>query len=432
MFLYDYNNIPITEAYYGKTKELKEIEKELSILIEVIKNNTVPNGKNIKVSSDLNNINMSKTLRNIENLFCKLFNLDEFYLSFYTGIPVLTVSQDKLTVGHMPLRFVDNAYALVLPFNFFKSKKKWNRVDSTGMVMGCCVDYGLIRHFDIEADELLAVILHELGHCMDASIFTVMKTLSFDTAENIGQQLVGKLYGSFIMEIMKEPFFNFMKSIDSFIDENPKIKKFFTFLNDAFANYKTLFNMKIFMDLAKSGEAILKATDAIATSLNPIRIGNTIGGYSMEKYADSFATAYGYGPALSRFLHKNSLEKNVTMAKSISNVPVLNWFYDFTRVNISILSHIGDEHPIPPARIMAQLHKLKKELKDPNIDPRVRKMIMEDIDEMEDYINNRMLNIKDKDNKKNIFTFCYNYTVMKLFKGRVDPRELLDVFNHFE
>ena len=113
-------------------------------------------------------------------------------------------------------------------------------------------------------------------------------------------------------------------------------------------------------------------------SKNPTKILNAIGftgisKYASEKYADSFATAYGYGPALASAFKKLHINEGNSPDKIYYNFPVLNWWYDLNKISTRIIAGLIDVHPSDPSRVMAQLNKLKRDIKDPQLDPRVKK-----------------------------------------------------------
>jgi hypothetical protein len=112
---------------------------------------------------------------------------------------------------------------------------------------------------------------------------------------------------------------------------------------------------------------------------------NNQSGYSNEVFADSFATAYGYGAAtvslhrkLSYFLlhNKNLFKEN--------KYNVYNQ-YLFVMANLSYT--FLDEHPMSQTRMRKQIDKLKAELNDPDVDPRIRKELLKDIERSEKLYN---------------------------------------------
>jgi len=266
---------------------------------------------------------------------------------------------------------------------------------------------------ELNAEELLAIILHEVGHNMYASPLNFL-------SKNLVQML---------LDVCKFPvlYSEINKSIERGFDESPGAKKFLTITMDIIQEIDIFFKSLQVINYNNLIEYLMKPEQLISL----ISFGN-IFGYTDEKYSDSFATAYGYGPALSTALNKFEKMEGVGMNKLINSIPVLNWYNDFNKVLFRILIGAFDPHPHTSARIAAQLHKLKKEINDPNLDPRVKKEIQKDIDVLEDFINNEYLNINKNSNISRIFTWMTNYISIRVFKGRVDIREIFDKLDYME
>jgi hypothetical protein len=115
-----------------------------------------------------------------------------------------------------------------------------------------------------------------------------------------------------------------------------------------------------------------------------------LSGYSNEVFADSFATAYGYGPATVGLQRKIDIYclKNRALAKENK----YNVYNQYIYVMSQLTQTFVDEHPAQQTRMRKQIDKLRAELEDESVDPRIRKSMQRDLDRAEkmytEYIEN--------------------------------------------
>ena len=147
--------------------------------------------------------------------------------------------------------------------------------------------------------------------------------------------------------------------------------------------------------------------------------------YSVEKHADSFAVDYGYGKPLASGLNK--MDQRVNSFKY--DIPVVGWMYDFEGLINDIFFQTFTGYPTMHNRQQSALKRLKESSKDPNIPADIRKQLVNDIKEFEEYYDNYM-SIKNDENKKRIFTWIYRRGIVDgMFKGNVDFREFFYKFD---
>ena len=389
---------PVYEAYYGKPKEFIAIESELNKLIKIIQSNDM----DTKIAK-------SDSVITIERLFKKYFKLKDFYLCIYTG------------TGLIPYDIHKNAFTFPKAFNIFRPKVSSKRVDSTDMTIGVNIDRVLIQFSGLDAEETLAILLHEIGHGMEASLFRLIANLN-------PTSLVGALIG----ELLSDKYAKIRQDFeDKVIDSNPIVKTILVSMSaymDGVSAAMNLWGMNVKAVIKFLKNTVKRITDTkfgIASF-----IASSVSGYASEKYADSFATAYGYGPALSRALQKLNMNKgSASIEQVIYDIPVVNWWYDLNKLSVRVIAGLIDVHPSEPSRVMAQLNKLKRDAKDPQLDPRVKKELEKDINDIETFINKYYLEINTDDNKKAIFSHLYNKIAIKVFKGKTDIREILSLID---
>ena len=416
----DPNSIVLTEAYYGKSKYLKEIESKLDKLIDDVKNE--------KDTSYNDNI------YEIEKLFKKQFGVDEFILNIYNGLNLNLMNIKK---GTGILKGDPGAYPLIGGFNYFKNRKEDGKKE---LKIGVNITSDFLTHYNLTGEELTGIILHEIGHNMDSSLFTLISQSfpDFSIFEETGTKpdpkvyLISTIFKAFINAINTyiisgANFSLTWRYIQSFIEKIPGLKWVINKSNMIVRELLSLKQLRSFYRFI-SGTFKTNHMYVILKSLSP----RQLFGYSSEQYADSFATAYGYGPALSSAFGKINQTPISNIEKGIKRIPGVNCVYDLLKLQNQLIGSMMKPHPSDPARIAKQLNKLKKEVKDPNIDERIRKDIEEDIKRLEDYIENEFLNIRTDENKRAIFTYMYNKVVIDVFKGKIDPRELLNLISNNE
>lgn len=407
----------LNEAYYGKSKEFKIIEREIENIIKAINGefdidkNT--NGDNTIKST---NINSSDSVNTIEKLLKKVFGVKDVNLTFYsiTGPSYNAYAMPKaLTVLH-------------------RSSKDDMRAKPDKLLLNISIDKMLIIHGGFTAKEITALMLHEIGHSFDASYFMMMasilpsigiKTKSFaddqtsssifvDIADYIKQLSFVTLsalgFGHFITKINK--------AIESLVEKIPGFSKFIADISSWSSSINMCMSALHIINLIKS------PTTVIVRIIQP----RNIFGYAGEKYADSFATAYGYGNDLSSALMKVDRHSGLVGIDAMRKIPVLNVMYNFTEVCMDIITTPMDPHPKNAVRILEQLKKLKRELNDPTVPENLKKELKEQISEQEKIIKN----FTDKnyiENEGRIISVLWNKFLIDTLDGKLDPRELFEL-----
>jgi len=401
----------LTEAFYGKPKEFIEIEKRLDKIINMIKLQK----ENPSMAVDINKM---KELEEIENIFTKFFKNYKTSITFYA--PIISPTY--------------NAFTFPSTLSYFKKDPNNKRIASVDdLFINVNVDMGLVYALDMDAKELMAVILHEIGHCFDASLFMLLSkiqiigSINYDLntmhVNSVNINAVNSIYSTFINLIIgASPLLqSFYQEMNRFVSQNPTLNKFLSDIQMVIADISTFLNIVSF-SLKKITPVLL-----VQQLLNP----SNVFGYANEKFADSFATSYGYGKEVASFSYKVQHRKGLTINENISKIPLLNIGYDFLKVSMQLSTIILDPHPHDATRIQSQLNKLKRDLNNPNLDSKVKKELLDNIVEMENYIDNIVLNINHEDNNGRWITLLQNYIIIKVFKGRIDPRELFEaVWNH--
>lgn len=379
---------PVLEKYVGSDhKEFKIIEGELKKLIAIIKKDAAPMST---VKVNVNELNKSDHVKMIERQFKSFFKLREFSLSWSaTSAP--------------------NAYTYCRSFMFLDQnyvKESNGRQYNDQMFVGVVLHTGLVTYANVDEKELMAVILHEIGHNFYNSIIHTMSMMTYDIASSVLQMAV--------MDLIKfnEIIHKFNDAIRNFMSSNfPKLVLIFNTAEDIIYNIGSLFGFANGL-------------------LSPVLLLNFISfgwmfRYSVEKHADSFAIDHGYGEPLAKALDKMTLQENNLASKTVYRAPGLKWLYDFCDLQGEVIVGALGGYPSMPNRIRTGLDRLKESSKDPNLDPRVRQELNKQISHYEDYYNNVYLNIDADVNKRRAFTTIYRAWADKVFNGKMDIREFM-------
>lgn len=400
----------LTEAYYGKPKEFEYIEGELAKIIDMIDDIFDGRGNH--------DINSSEELKNIERTFTKVFKVKETAISFYSPNPISGVSMNAFTI---PSSFTC--------FNKDSSNKKL--ADPKNLFINVNVDIGLVHALELTPKELMAIILHEIGHCFDASVMMFLSNISisarieFDNNGGIKNvsvmpNIIGTIMNMLMSSKPVAAIFNFInKGFSSLLAKIPALQTVWNNFSKgwfSFMHFMSVINTPFVVMTHYPIRLLLAAIDT-----------KNLFGFSGEKFADSFATSYGYGPdAVSAFgkMEKNKMNIMYQVGKKI---PVLNIGLDMFKTSGTVLTALLDPHPTHATRIQSQLNKLKRDIADPNLDPRVRKMIEQDIKEIEDFIDNDFLNMEENAKEGEVFSTALNAFIIKSCDGKIDPREIISV-----
>ena len=432
-----YNMQPVQEAYFGKTKNLLEAEK---IIKSIVKKFKVPFDKIGKRMIDAAELNKSSENKKLQELFKKEFGFGEMYIhwdgsetvnafSFSRGIIKLIDSDmPKLPVKQSDGGYYDSGHNYLCVVNLYSG----------------LIDAGLT------AEEIMAIILHEIGHNFQCTPITNMTTFTdivwipinlFKTVQYFSQfieaiqDMVGligigsslkdsgikipssvnkqlsKTFASAFMVALTATYYVIrfgQRTIDDAItviykEIAPKeYKKYFEEFDQFILKNKN----KVLVEWKKYVETYRKRMKVIESDKDRIAWGSmsyiaekvlqaifedkilTIEdiyksqtGYSGEVFADSFATAYGYGGALSSSQVK--FEKKMLSGTSfaLNKENKYSTLNQYSYVMLQLVVSFFDPHPMNITRIKNQVNKLKRELDSDEIPPSLKNQIRKDLDD---------------------------------------------------
>lgn len=390
----------LLEQYMGSKPEIKLIEKEFAKLVKFINANT--KGDKVRILN-VSTAKLSKRpeVKKIEMLTTKAFGVKSTIFNF-----VATDDPNAYTVTG-GTTFLDSGY----------KKNARGEMINKQMTMYVFMNAGLVTRGNLDAGELTAIYLHEVGHNFDLSFFFFMRGLSILTPIDMAVQLLSKIPvvgKAFDLPSVAQTVYIGKTFIEKTIFSIPGIPQFRTLFQSLMAYVSNVqsalypLDPGLFVYYLRSFSLFSAAT------------------YGTEKYADRFATDLGYGPKLASGLEKIHLQEN--SRSGLENLPLTGWIYDFNHVTIKLVSSMISGYPTEENRVRTILDNLDKSMNDPDIDPRAKKELLKQQKEMKAQYE-RYLEISKDEKLSKPFTALYRSCAEQFFDGKMDLREFAQGLN---
>ena len=424
----DENNLHLLdEVYIGKTPRLQMIEKLLDnmrhdkngnlIKHELISDNEFINGKNT---------NLNKICRLLEQEFG------------FESVGILIIANEAINAFAMPLsirvglgvfyRFGDNVESSSSGVRFKKSSH-------VTLFMG--ITTGLLFNDNFTSGEILAVMLHEIGHNFFvklsgpnapvlSEILFSLETLSeiykyigniINSAKNkeIDEESIDKITTNAFANLISVPATIGFSIATKEITKNRVLSLALNFVNYFLYiknTYKAIlsksdFVKKIFLLLKNKKIRQIYELFSIKRKIKkeyldiirPDTLIKAIVTRPQEAYADKFAVMYGYGPELSSWLLKvkhTYRDKQIIYGKlpAIFSHIVKLWYLP-VRFAITPISDHGDDM----TRSYENLKALEYELEKNNVDPKLVESVRRDIDEIKNVMKDQARIVAEFKNK---------------------------------
>lgn len=392
---------PVQEAYFGKTKNLIQAERVIAKIMNKLKLKKLEDYPKRVVETAVE-INKSKENKELCRLLKEQFGFKEMIIhwdgqwevnaySMARGI-IKMVSED---MPRLPVKQKDGGYY------------------DAGHNYLCCVNVyaGLIDE-KLTPAEIMAVILHEIGHNFQCtplhSLFCVTDYLWIPVYFNQGWEgiksiayhgydiltawsvylwftratntLVAKLIGEKGSEYLKQAFQDF----DNWLTKNKAELK--RQLAEMVRDYKKQQEeIKKDKDQFASGVLFNLAMAWITSIANGImaptwlagNIYDAQSGYTGEVFADSFATAYGYGAETVSVQSK--FENMNFKTPYFSKQNKYHTYNQYLLVMMELTITLLDPHPLAQTRIKNQINKLRRELNSKDVPPELKVSIEKDL-----------------------------------------------------
>ena len=177
---------------------------KLKKLIDLIKSKYLPfkdrilNGENFLIEINSSEINNSEHNKLVEKMFKDIFDLKDFKLIWYTS------PKSGASTPTCPLSFLDPNY---------KKDEKGHRINNK-LFIGVYLYTGLITYSNLNEKELLAVILHEIGHFETTQSVMVHIGLMGKVASLIAMPVASGFY----RQLINGSFAMYMNAIGRYVE----------------------------------------------------------------------------------------------------------------------------------------------------------------------------------------------------------------------
>lgn len=344
----------VLEAYAGKPKEFIRCEEYLSHIVDELNYES-----NQKLNGELLTYNKQVTKdyiwnKKLEYELTKFFKVKQINIWWSTGM-------DPNAYTKKPVSFM-----------ILSNKNKYLKNLASDAVIDICIYEECVTVAGLNAQELMAVILHEIGHNFyfcpiyaGLEVFVAIITLPITIVNKIKSLILfnGKLIG---MDILKQSIpivFNMIQSFNRVVSELGEF----------------IFPINI----------IKRLIQTISEPTNPIMYFANILRYGDENGADSLCAKYGYAADQATALNKMDNPRNTVYAKleEKDNTGLFGFAHDLAQLSFDAIYLIsGDPHPNSNQRAANMLKKLKKDLSTGDYPKDMKKDLEQQINHMEDVL----------------------------------------------
>lgn len=385
----------VNEAYIGKTPLLLEIEKQIGKIRAIY-------------NSRYKDINSSPEVIELNRLFERQFGMDVFAL-------------------HLIPQDVVNAYTTVFAETFDIASD----YDLADMVVAdytngyrfregndfcilVTVYRGLFMAENITDGEILAIILHELGHNFADCIYEDIRIANKEMMEAYQQFLketliikcivagitvVGIPLIPFIIagqKHLEDRFTNKKRSEKEQKDQSKApswIKGLIQGIKSKFRDIDEFWS-EVIARRYKLGIAKARYRNYKGSGKDKIARGSL--GRQNEVIADKFAGIYGYGPEQASALYKmHNMQSNAS--KYVDNISEAARKTNLAFEDVIKESHLYDCHPHYIQRALEELKLLKRELEKDSLDPKAKQSLLNNIAQLDAIIKEAIDATKSKD-----------------------------------
>lgn len=375
----------LMEKYIGKSNNLEMCETQLDIIVKSISGEDYD--ATFKSSIVYTRGDANKTL---EKLLTKEFNVKGVYITW---------EPSRLPDAHTMV----TAFPIVEDIRNNELFKDVGRHNNPHINIYIVINTGMVKTYKMTSKEILAVILHEIGHNLDTSMLRLAMIIPLTMSMPVAPFLI---YGYSNLYAWLERIDNRLLEIDFFNIAHNIIDKVSHAVYDL---------------------GIGRIIDIIRTIVGSSNIGIgafDIVGYGREAVSDSVAQTYGYGPELATALKKLTLHKT-TFNRAVAKIPIIRTVFQIQTLTFTLIVHaLGlGAHPDLQARYKRIINKCKRDLQDPSLHPKMKKSLEIELDILEKSYDDLLNDENEK--RTNYVFYIYRKVIDKLFAGKFDIRELL-------
>lgn len=375
----------VNEAYFGKTVNLVKLEKCIGELRQDY--------------SFKRDYTATPEIKRIEDCIKAQFNFDHVSLNI---IPQNIPNAFTYTLG---TRF-DIIKEDKLRKTIIADQKNGYRFrDNNGFVLIVAIYGGVLANKNFTDAEIVAILLHEIGHNFADVISEKIRLENYEFYKSWWEIVLLKALFSLGLTLPEDIAFTISNNNEyqekKKEKEKPvgKVRSFFEYISGRLSDLE--FNYEVFKSNIIYGLVVgligTKYFDQRAKSTAGSRRILSTAGRQNEVIADKFAAIYGYGAEQVSALSKLTLDllpaEEVLMKLPFGSVLISN----VTQASKDY--HKYDVHPNIVQRANTMIKSLEFELSKKNLDPEMRKIIKDQIKEMEE-CKKAFMTINEDDNVK--------------------------------
>lgn len=362
---------PVNEAYFGKAPKLVEMEKCIkAIRSKFGTGNSLIGGTGLGGAVE----------QSVE--WKKLRGLIEEQFGFYS-VSLILLRSPELNACTYPVTWTFDGSIEANKYLIVKKDGMRYTKDAQFCTI-ICITEGLLFDPEFTEGEIIGVLLHEIGHNFDATIY-----------KHVGSFVFMQLVLQFMYSIQGLDPVAFLTAITATTGVRRSVS---TKLNDVmdtqiWAIYDTVnwilgvpitIIKKLFAPILKMFAYGSAAVVGVWNSLATFGLTSWImlaSGYSSENFADKFAGMHGYG-----YEQITALKKMETSTLGtefiVEKIPLIGHVYGLYFVAAGMLAAFGEPHPVFSARVKSIVGVISSDLKDNRIDKKTRDMIKKDLDKI--------------------------------------------------
>lgn len=383
---YDYSNSldPLNEVYIGKKASLLEMEK---VIHELRSPYLRKNGNNY--SGAISAVR-DKNLLLLEKLIEEEFGFKNLYLTIS--------NKPYMNAWTHPIDFyLDSSMNMQ---NLVVTSSKGYRFKPEAKVStDIAITSKLLFDPSFTDGEILAILLHEIGH-------------NFESVMNQNLCTFSQLYSFLIfMTGLSGQITNLLYTSNTIKDFENNIKRFIVRSNGVgtlvgFGSMISASVTKILVELEGvinivtlgTGKLAIMALNTANRFFNPAQFIldfiYSIPGKGKENLADSFCYIYGYGEEQISALSKMDSKEMSDIETQFNNVPILASIKDIFSYPATLLAYFLDPHPLVVKRCKNIINDCKYDIEHEE-DPRVRKELIEQMKKLEKAQNDYFVQCKN-------------------------------------
>lgn len=368
----------LNEAYVGKTKELKKME----LLIDKIRKKYIPilGGSGFYGAASMFNTQIEGSAE-----WQELRKSFEDTFGFYSVSLILDSTSELPNAYTVPVNIALDANVRA-PFAL-EVNGKGIMYDKKQRFCTIIVVYAsLFFSQRLSSAEVLAVLLHEVGHNFNTAVLPAFMPTPILLLLCISQTLeyMNPIATIKLILYIFTPGRMLHNSVQEYIQKNPGLLLCKRMLDSAFQmlSYINSFILKIAYPVAKLSHIktislFLRVPHILAMKL----ISANVFSYHQETFSDSFATLMGYGPELQSALVKmdDVIDEGIGTDDAFKRIPFIGHWLGLNEYVWDHFASMIDGHPNMNARIKTSISILEKDLEDPRIDKKTKYVIKDDL-----------------------------------------------------